>query len=50
MDESRNAVIGGGVTGLTIMPLPAAGSTRIEVARVFAEDVVPRAREMAGRG
>ena len=44
------AVIVGGVTGLTIMPLPAAGSTRIEVARAFAEDVVPRAREMAGRG
>ncbi len=41
------AVIGEGVAGLTIMPLPAPGSTRIEVARAFAEDVVPRARQMA---
>ena len=43
------AVIGEGVAGLTIMPLPAPGSTRIEVARAFAEDVVPRARQMAAR-
>ena len=44
------AVIGEGITGLTIMPLPAPGSTRVEVARAFAEDVVPRARAMAARG
>jgi hypothetical protein len=41
------AVIGEGVSGLTIMPLPVPGSTRIEVARAFAEDVVPQARQMA---
>lgn len=41
------AVIGEGIRELTIMPLPARGDSRIDVARAFAEDVVPMAGEMA---
>lgn len=41
------AVLGEGVRDLTIMPLPGPGERRADVARAFAEDVVPMARALA---
>lgn len=38
-----------GVNSFTIMPIAAPGDTRVDVARRFALEVMPRARELAGK-